>query len=513
MSVGSSRPGDSGVEEVSVPRLLKERDLYAGLLALDLRSDPEPFLKNALELITGIIGAERGCLELFDAQSPERRWFHAAGFAPEELDGVRARMSRGIIAEAVASGQVVLTPSALLDPRFRDRASVKLSQIDAVLCVPIGKQPPQGILYLQSQTPEVFDTDSVRQVELFAHHLAPLASVVASKRAPVAGDSITKLRERLNAHDIVGRSAALEAVLREVELIAPLDVGVLLLGETGTGKTQLARLLHRNSQRGNGPFVELNCAAFPDQLFESELFGAEAGAHSTATRRVEGKVTAADKGTLLLDEIGELSLASQAKLLQLLQSKSYYPLGSSRQRTADARIIAATNVDLEQAVAEKRFREDLFYRLQVISIRLPSLSERAEDTPLLAQFFCDRARRTHKLPLVELSPAALGAIESAEWNGNMRELANLVERATIRAAAQGLRRIEQAQLFPDAPAGKDPSAPATFQEETRRFQAALVSKVLDSNDWNVSAAARRLDLTRAHLYNLIRSFGLKRKES
>jgi len=499
----------SGTEAISLSRLVKERDLYAGLLGLNLQTDSEPFLKNALELITGIVGAERGCLELFN-DSTDEPWFHATGFAPGEVAGVRARMSRGIIAEAVASGQVVITPSALLDPRFRDLNSVKLSHIDAVLCVAIGKNPPRGILYLQSGPPDAFDQESVRQVELFAGHLAPLAESIERGRRQRNVEPVSELRRQLKADEIIGQSPALASVLREAALIAPLEVGVLLLGDTGTGKTQLARLLHRNSPRAGGPFVELNCAALPDQLLESELFGAEAGAHSTASRRVEGKIAAADRGTLLLDEIGELSLPSQAKLLQLLQSKSYYPLGSSRPRTSDARIIAATNVDLERAVAEKRFREDLLYRLQVISIRLPTLAERAEDLPLLAQFFCERARRVHKLAFVELSPAAVRAIEAADWNGNMRELANVVEAATIRASAQGLKLIDEVLLFPDASGPRDAGGPLTFQQETRRFQTALVSKVLEAVDWNVSAAARRLDLTRAHLYNLIKSFGLKR---
>jgi Nif-specific regulatory protein len=510
MPSASPTAESAGGSEGSLTRALRERDLYAGLLNLNQHTDREQFLKGALELITGIIGAERGCLELFD-RGDEPSWFYAAGFREDELEGVRAMMSRGIIAEAMASGKVVLTPSALLDPRFRDRASVKLSQIDAVLCVPIGSDPPSGILYLQSQTPEVFDNESVRQVELFVHHLAPLAAHVRTQRSLSKADAVGKLRSQLNAHDVIGQSPALASVLREVALVAPLDVGVLLRGATGTGKTQLARLIHRNSPRASGPFVELNCAALPEQLFESELFGAEAGAHSTASRRIEGKVFAAEKGTLLLDEIGELSLQSQAKLLQLLQSKSYYPLGSSRARLADARIIAATNVDLEQAVAEKRFREDLLYRLQVLSIRLPSLAERREDVALLAQYFCAGALQAHKLPELQLSPAALRAIETAEWHGNMRELQNAIEAATIRAAAQGLRAVETTHLFHDGPPRADAAPTTTFQQETRRFQAALVAKVLDATDWNVSAAARRLDLTRAHLYNLIKSFDLKRQ--
>jgi Nif-specific regulatory protein len=503
MDPDSSAPSDAA-------RLRKERDLYAGLLGLNLEQDPEPFLRKALELITGIVGAERGYLELFEPTGSEPNWFSASGLAGAELANVRASVSRGIIAEAVATEQVVLTPSAALDPRFRDRASVKHSQIDAVLCAPIGRDPPLGVLYLESPTPSVFAGDNVNQIELFARHLAPLANQVRARRATSPGDELALLRQKLSASDVVGKSPVLLHVLREVALIAPLEVGVLLQGATGTGKTQLARVIHRNSPRAEGPFIELNCAALPEQLLESELFGAEPGAHSTATRRIDGKVAAAEGGTLLLDEIAELSLPAQAKLLQLLQSKTYYRLGSHQESSANVRIIAATNVDLVQAVEEKAFREDLYYRLQVISIRLPSLSERSQDLPLLAQHFCERARRTHRLAAVELSPMALRLIQSSEWNGNMRELANVVERATIRCAARGLLRIEATDLGLDAGGARESASAGTFQAETRRFQAGLVARVLDATDWNVSEAARRLDLTRTHLYNLIKSFGLTR---
>ncbi len=312
---------------------------------------------------------------------------------------------------------------------------------------------------------------------------------------------------------MVGVSAALAAVLHEVELVAPLDVAVLLTGETGTGKTQLARIIHDNGPRRGGPFVELNCAAIPENLLESELFGAMAGAHSTATRRIDGKVAAAEDGTLVLDEVGELSQAAQAKLLQFLDTKEYYPLGSNTSLRADARIIAATNTDLEEAVREKKFRSDLFYRLRVLRIRTPGLAERRDDVEPLAHFLCERAQRSHRLARVELSPGALRAIGAAEWPGNVRELAHAIEVAVIRAGAEGSRTVEATHLFRDSGPPAQGRAQLTFQEETRRFQAALVARALEAAEWNVAAAARALDLTRAHLYNLIRAFGLSRRRT
>lgn len=497
------------LEALELVRLRKERDLCLGLLNLNREQDPEAFLKNALELIVEISGAESGFLEIFEAPGATQGWSHAVGDANTE--GVRELVSRGIIAEAVASERVVVTPSALLDPRFRDRASVQRSNIDAVLCAPIGRDPPCGVLYLQSgRGAAAFPRDDVAEVELFADQLAPLVHQLLFRRRGAADDPTAAIRQKLKADEIVGRSKALARLLREVAAVAPLDVGVLLQGDTGTGKSQLARLIHCNGARAGGPFVELNCGALPENLIESELFGALPGAHSTASRRIEGKVQVAQGGTLLLDEVAELPLGAQAKLLQLLQTKEYYPLGAGRALTANVRVIAATNVDLRQAVTERRFREDLFYRLDVVTIRLPSMAERPEDAPLLALHFAERASAEHKLPRMALSPAALRAVENSEWRGNVRELAHTVERAVIRAASEGRTRIEVAELFPvDIAHGSKGSC--TFQEETRRFQEQLVRKALDGSDWNVSAAARRLDITRAHVYNLIKSYGLTRQ--
>jgi Nif-specific regulatory protein len=369
-------------------------------------------------------------------------------------------------------------------------------------------------VYLQGDS-ERFDDEDRDLAELFARHLAPLVDrLLVRRQVREREDPTRSLRRQLRLDDVVGHSAALAAVLRQAALVAPLDVNVLLTGASGTGKSQLARVIHENGPRASGPFVDLNCATLPESLVESELFGAAAGAHSTATKAIAGKIAAAEGGTLFLDEIAELAVPAQAKLLQLLQSRQYFPLGSTEPVRADVRLVAATNTDLEQAVRDHRFREDLFYRLQVLPIRLPSLAERREDLRALALHFAEAARRRHGLPHVELSLGALRAIEAAEWPGNLRQLSHAIEAAAIRAAGEGVTQMERHHLFPEA---KDADAidesTLTFQEATRRFQRVLLLRTLDETGWNITETARRLDLARSHIYNLVKAFGLDRGDS
>jgi Nif-specific regulatory protein len=494
-------------------RLRRERDLYLRLLEIGRQTALEPFLREALALVVEVAGAHQGYLELHDEDGRTRpRWWIAHGFSADEVEAVRSAISQGIVAEALATGRTIVTPSALLDPRFRDRGSVRTGHIEAVVCAPIGEEPPLGVLYLQrrGQRGPFPDEDRAR-VEMFARHLAPLAGAVLARAERIAdADPMQELRERLRLDGVVGRSAALAAVVRQAALVAPLDVHVLLSGESGTGKSQLARVIHDNGPRRGGPFVELNCAAIPEALVESELFGALPGAHSTASRRMDGKIAAAEGGTLLLDEIGDLPLAAQGKLLQLLQSKQYYPLGSARPCQADVRVLAATNVDLAAAVREHRFREDLLYRLEVLPLRVPSLAERRDDLADLARHFCAVACERHRLPRLVLSREALRALDAASWPGNVRQLAHCVEAACIRAAGEGSLQVERAHCFPDPPRDAEPARP-TFQEATRRFQAHLLRDTLADCGWSIVDTARRLDLARSHVYNLIRAFGLERE--
>ena len=503
----------SAAEHPSYEALRSERDLYRRLLDLGAHRELSALLRDALALIVEITGARLGYLELHDPEdAPEdrSRWSIAHDLSGTEIERVRTAMSRGIIAQALASGETVITPAAMVDPRFSAFTSVREAQIEKVLCAPVGIDVPIGVLYLQGSTADGSFSDVDREhAEIFARHLAPLADRLLA-RSEECNDPTRPFRKVLRLDGIVGRSTALAAVLRNVALVAPLDVDVLLTGETGTGKSEIARLIHTNSARYAGPFVDINCAALPDELLESELFGANPGAHSMAVRRMPGKVEAAEGGTLLLDEISELPIGCQAKLLQLLHSRRYYPLGAAQPMRANVRILAATNVDLRFAVSERRFREDLLYRLEVLPIRMPSVADRRDDIALLAQHFTAQACERHKFSPLVLAASAVRAAQVAEWPGNVRQLAHTIEAAVIRAAGEHSPTVRASHLFPEEGNPASSPEPATFQQATREFQAELLRGALAENNWNIAEVARRLDITRSHVYNLIHAFRLTR---
>ena len=248
-----------------------------------------------------------------------------------------------------------------------------------------------------------------------------------------------EIREEHGFDEIIGRSASLRAVLREVEIVAPTDSTVLIYGETGTGKELIARAIHDRSARHANPFVKLNCAAIPTDLLESELFGHEKGAFTGAIAQRIGRFEVANRGTMFLDEIGEIALELQPKLLRVLQEREFERLGNSRTLHTDTRLVAATNRDLEALVQEKRFRSDLFYRLNVFPIRIPSLRERPEDIPLLVRHFAQQFARRMNKPVDSISSETMNALCKYHWPGNVRELQNVVERAVIVLKGSELR--------------------------------------------------------------------------
>jgi DNA-binding NtrC family response regulator len=327
-----------------------------------------------------------------------------------------------------------------------------------------------------------------------------------------------ELQGRYKFENVIGQSPALRDVLSVVERVADTDSTVLITGESGTGKEVIARALHFNSRRAERPFVTVNCGAIPEELLESELFGHMKGAFTGAVNARVGRFSLADSGTLFLDEIGDMSPNLQVKLLRALQEKTFEPVGSSETQQVDVRIVAATNQDLLTAITEKRFREDLYYRLNVIPIDAPALREREGDVALLALHFLGRCCDGTGLGPCTISDAALAALGAHVWPGNVRELENLIERLVV---LRGEGEIDVDDLPPalrtaapaaDASAPRVPETGLSFHGVVDRFEADLILQALERTHWNKNQAAKLLGLNRTTLLEKIKKKGLSPEE-
>jgi two-component system, NtrC family, nitrogen regulation response regulator NtrX len=317
-------------------------------------------------------------------------------------------------------------------------------------------------------------------------------------------------------YEIVGKSFAIRTLMGQIEKVAPTPARVLITGENGTGKELVARAIHRLSPRLQKPFVEVNCAAIPSELIESELFGHMKGSFTGATQDRAGKFEQADKGTLFLDEIGDMSPSAQAKVLRVLQDGEVTRIGGSKRVQVDVRVLAATNKDLPEEIAAGRFREDLFYRLNVVPLHVPPLHERREDIPLLAQHFVDQLSHREGAPPRTLDGGAIEALAQMEWPGNVRELRNAIERLLIlssgtRVTAADVSRLTGARHPDGASLGSllDIETFETFKDAAER--AYLLHK-LRAFEWNVSETARALDMPRSNLYKKIERYALEREK-
>ncbi len=318
-----------------------------------------------------------------------------------------------------------------------------------------------------------------------------------------------RLRAMAGASDeMVGKSASLDQIRAEIAKVAKTDAKVLVTGESGTGKELVARAIHKGSARARGPFEKLNCAALPKDLVESELFGYEKGAFTGATQMKRGRLEAADGGTLFLDEVGDMSLETQAKFLRAIETGEIERLGATRTLSVDARIVAATNKDLQEEIQAGRFREDLFYRLNVVPIHLPPLRQRREDIPLLVAHFGARLSSEHGRPPRAFTRDAIERLTGYGWPGNIRELRNLIERILIMTDGEtvGAADVEEA-----LPANADEGPPSEIKVAREKAERDTILATLKQCQWNVTEASRRLGMDRGYLHRKIKRYGLARE--
>src|SRR4051794_20315545 len=319
-------------------------------------------------------------------------------------------------------------------------------------------------------------------------------------------------------HQMIGESTSLRGIWDAIKRAAPTSATVLLLGESGAGKELVARAIHRNSLRSRERFVQVNCAAIPEELIESELFGHEKGSFTGATEKQIGKFEQADRGTIFLDEVGDMSPKTQAKVLRVLQEGEVERLGSARTIKVDVRVIAATNKDLEGEIEKGTFREDLYFRLSVIPIRVPPLRERREDIPLLIRHFADLFSREHNRRPHRFTPAALEFMQKARWKGNVRELKNTVERLLIMTPGDtvdvdDLREVVRMDAKPSAAAAESANAdrPGTLREFKESAERAFLVDKLRENAWNISKTAEVIGTPRSNLYKKLEQYAIPRE--
>ena len=319
---------------------------------------------------------------------------------------------------------------------------------------------------------------------------------------------------RPDPEQLIGTAPAMRRLRETIEKAAPTPATVLITGESGTGKELVARAIHRGSPRRERTLVQVNCAAIPEELIESELFGHEKGSFTGAVRRQTGKFVTADGGTIFLDEIGDMSARTQAKVLRVLQNGEVEPVGAERTVTVDVRVVAATNRDLEEEIKAGRFREDLFYRLNVIPIRTPALRERLEDVPPLVEYFSRRFAEQNNYRLKEFTPDALAHLKALPWKGNIRELKNLVERLLILSPGDKVTREDVL----GATGGSRPElsgalmAVQTLREFRDLSERMFILHKLEENNWNVTQTAQAIDTPRSNLYKKLDQYEIHREE-
>jgi Nif-specific regulatory protein len=500
--------------------------LYEIGQALSSVHDLDHLLQLAMERVVTLLDIESASSILLDEEHDELYFkvaYDRRAGHEQDLREVHFPATQGIAGWVIHEGQSLVVPDVEQDPRWYSRVDAHTgTKTRSIICAPLRtKNRIIGVLEAINKIQGVFTFEDVQLLEAFANQLA-----LAGENARLIQE-LQAARERLSEENrywreamaqtvqfetLVGESRRMQDVYRLVERVLNTTAYVLLTGESGTGKDVIARVLHFQGPRAKGPFIAVNCAAIPENLLEAELFGYERGAFTGAMQRKPGRFELAAGGTLFLNEIGDMSAGLQAKLLQVLQDKQFERLGGTETLTTDARIIAATNQDLERLMTEGRFRPDLFHRLNVYPIVLPPLRARQEDLGPLTMFFLKRFSQELRKEVLGISKEAMGLLDRYSWPGNVRELENIIQRAVI--LCQGT--IVTAQ---DLPSLREHLRPPVLNGDAFRLpsggivladlEKSLIQQALEQSHQNKSRAAVLLGLSRTQLRTRMRHYGLE----
>ncbi|MDX6405573.1 MAG: Nif-specific regulatory protein [Blastocatellia bacterium] len=461
----------------------------------------------------------RGVLMLVDADTNELRIAASHGLEESEVRRIKYRIGEGITGRVVETGKPIVVPQVSQEPMFLDRLGIRKKansrQELTFICVPIVvNRKPVGALGVDLKYKPDRDYErTTKFLSIIATMIAQAIKVnhlMEADKQRLLDENIhlkQELRERYDFSHIVGSSNPLRDVYEQVTQVARTNTTVLLRGESGTGKELIAHAIHYNSLRANKPFIKVSCAALPETLIESEMFGYEKGAFTGAQNRKKGRFELADGGTLFLDEIGDLNISTQIKLLRVLQEREFERLGGTETIKINVRLVAATNKDLGKAITEGQFREDLYYRLNVFTIFMPPLRERKSDVLLLADHFLEKFAREHDKRIKRISTTAIDMLASYHWPGNVRELENIIERAVL-VCETG---VIHGHHLPPTLQTAEKSGTVTrlsLDRAVGAYESDLIQDALKTTRGNRKRAAQLLDTTERILGYKVKKYGI-----
>jgi transcriptional regulator with GAF, ATPase, and Fis domain len=477
-------PEDDGAHTSEIEGMMKLSDFNRRLL--EIREIPHQ-IEALLDAVIEVVHANKGFVILLRDGDPEIA--AARNVDRETIPDAVTQLSDSILRRCIDTRQPLIVSDAVNDTMFNSSESVLDLQLSSVMVAPLIAQGQLlGLIYVgNDNVVNLFEQSSLEVLTVFAGQASLiLQNAILLNQLTTDRDRIAEELESQRFGDIIGSCASLQEVFRRVDKVAGADINVLITGETGTGKELFAREVHRRSNRADGPFIVVNCGAIPENLMESELFGHVRGAFTGAVSTRQGSFQAADGGTLFLDEIGEMPLALQVKLLRALQERVIVKVGDTKPESVDIRVLAATNRDLEESIKEGTFREDLYYRLNVVNLHLPPLRERGDDVVVLAKYMLNKYAAEFGAKVNGFTPKALQAMRDYEWPGNVRQLENRIKKAIVLA--------DKTLIGPDDLdlGGEQQQSIASLAQAREDFTRSYILKVLERNGGNRTRTAREL---------------------